>query len=244
MSDGVASETATSGTASGTEKAAFLPSTINAGDLLFLFMVLVGGSGKTISSVVDSTSDAWEELVGFTDERFLVYTKVADGDEGSGTVTVTMSASVDAFAAYTGRVKAEDWFGNTVDGLAVSSGVSFTGTSADAPAVTAPWGAVDNNLFIPIMGCIDDGETVSGFPSGYSDTTSTMIGSSNNGATAAMCEKLSSNATEDPGTFTLGGSQDGNSYTLLVRPELATLGSSSSTTTNLAALLLGDILPE
>ena len=192
-----------------------LPATINAGDILVCIQSMEGGG--TVSSVSDSTSDSWtvlDDTNAFTVSggNASCSIKVADGDEDGGTVTVTTS---DARYWSIGVIRISGGSGTS------SIGTAATGNNVnpDCPTVTASWGS-DDNLFIAYGGLHDDGETVSSYPSGYSNGNYQQANgtSTNNNATAWAAVKAATAATDNPGTASVSSTATWVSNTLVLQP--------------------------
>ena len=146
--------------------------------------------------------------------------KLADGteDEGAGTVDFVTSAGAN-MVAHVWRVT--NWF-NALSGVEV--GVAETklhnsGNQPNPPSLTASWGALENLWFVFSSGTNDDNLYTAG-PAGYSDFTEhvTGAGSGTLGGEIAGAHLASAVATEDPGEFTLDGSESVVSQTLVVQP--------------------------
>lgn len=193
-----------------------MPATVAAGDLLLAFICIPSNSitittpsGWSVESEIAQASNA--------SLRAQWFSKVAAGTEGGTTVDFVTSSSIrmvaEVFKIFAGTYSAS---------VARDYAVLSNGTTAnpDPPSVTTSWGAA-NNLWIASL-MRDREPTVSGYPSGYGDTTTI---NSNGGAggtsgiTAAAASLTTSLATEDPGSFTLSDAeQSSNTYTVAVPP--------------------------
>lgn len=200
-----------------------LPATINSGDLLLLLVSLQSEPDQDDENMTatDSTSDAWTEL---QDEyegnrgQWGVWSKVADGDEDGGTVTVSIANQATA----AGQVlRIINWYGSA-SGVEIGS-IAFVqlSTNPNPPSLTASWGAEDN-LWIAICHAIDDDATVSAAPSGYSGLDYAITGGGTNaGATIGHAYLENAAATENPGTFTISETENTGANTIVIRPAAA-----------------------
>ncbi len=178
-----------------------LPATVNSGDLL----IIVCRVGGTINSI----PSGWTVFVSHTANP--VYALIADGTEDGGTATVgTSSASVGAF-----RVIRISNHGVDLVGLWNGSSV-YIGhvSSADPPSVNpVDWDVLDT-LWIATTVTSNSGQTITGYPSGYTNTGYSITGFTG----VATAFKNSAAASEDPGAFTLGASGAWLARTIAVSP--------------------------
>lgn len=174
-----------------------LPSGVQAGDILVIFF--------TTNGVTHTPPAGWTQLlteIGGTSNaiRHSVFTRTADGSEGSG-VTITTSANTGhVYVAY--RVSG----GASVEGQITSVGSNL---NPDPPSLSPAWGEA-KTLWIAAMGARSQGFgagslAITGFPSGYSDQLGPSAGLWVTGAAWRDSEA----GTENPGTFTINS--DGQS---------------------------------
>lgn len=186
-----------------------LPATVNAGDLLIAGVAVDGGSALTWDN---TTAGAWAASLNDTQtaNRFLVFTKVADGTEGGKTLALTIAAAQQLVV----RVF-------RITGTTGAFNISLTGArfvaslTGDPLAITASWGAA-NNLFIAMAG-IDNAASITSGPSGYS-TANTLITSASGQAGISTAFKVANAASDDPGVFTSSTSIAFICATVVVRP--------------------------
>jgi hypothetical protein len=188
-----------------TTHAAALPASISSGDLLLLF-VSISTAANTLT-----TPSGWTSLFNTTNTiRFACYYKVASGSEGAS-VNVTAST-------------AEKWACNSyrVTGYqgTPEAGTSATGSSANPnpPSVSPSWGSA-KTLWIAASADNALSTTTPTAPTDYGNLVNhshTVIGI-NQLRTASVRRELEA-SSEDPGTFTLGGSGAWVAQTVAVRP--------------------------
>lgn len=138
-----------------------------------------------------------------------------DGTEGGTTITVT-----------TGATRACAWHvwwlsrGNFIAGVAPEAGAVATGSSTtpDPPTVAPSWGASVPSLLITAVSLKNSAAppTVSSWPTNYTDNQTQEVGSGVNHALHAASRQAST-ASENPGTFTLSGSEQWAAQTIAVR---------------------------
>jgi hypothetical protein len=177
-----------------------LPGTTSADDLLL--MAISYHTAASISNWngfteldVDGTSQA---NVGGA----LGYKK-ATGSEGS-TIDITAGSTVDAFAAQVYRIR--DW--DTTQNPTCKTIENLLTTSTPNPGSFTGWGwGADDNLFINFLFYADDAETVTQFPSNFSNGLDTTAdGGDNESAQLASCRLFDNSATTvDPNAYTLTG---------------------------------------
>jgi hypothetical protein len=147
---------------------------------------------------------------------YYIYAKSADGDEGGGTENVQTSSSQRAVAHL---YRISGWGGTVATDIDISTVNNASDSSTPDPsAVTAGWGA-DTNLFIAAVGAGDDDETANSGPGGWTNLQTTATGAGSNQSPSVHNAQLaSSNASENPGTFSLSGSEAWAAYTLVIKP--------------------------
>jgi hypothetical protein len=182
----------------------------SADDLLLMFLSCHVG-------VLSTPPTGWTELADMDGGNFSlgVFYKKATGSEGA-TAVPTVAATPSAFAAQVYRISnwdiTEPPVARTIQNLGTTAAPdpsSFTGWG---------WGAADN-LFINAIGFADDAETVTGWPSNFTDGT--LDTTADNGLDeSAQCASsyLFDNAstTVDCGAYTLSGAEGVISTTIAI----------------------------
>jgi hypothetical protein len=132
--------------------------------------------------------------------------KIADGTEtGTFTIGITQSRELTAIVA---RITGHHpyvlpYMGRTY--------IQTGSTAPDPPSVTHPLGDED---YLWIAAQSNFGQAVTAYPSGYSNGTQ-IDGTQTN---VAIADKTSTSATEDPGAFTIAGSQEWQAFTIGIYP--------------------------
>lgn len=217
----IESRTKTDFTTNPTTFAANLPAVIDAGELLLLMAKTEDENSIVEASVSDSTSDAWTSLEGptgsTTEGSALVFAKVADGDEDSGTVTFTTLGSGGCAQAYVYRISG--WGGTIATDIDIAVSTAYTiSSTADPEAVTAGWGS-DTNLFLVSVHLNDDDATTAAASTGYGNLQSASIGNGgNNSATMAIFDRELTASSDNPGTITLSESERWLCCTMVIKP--------------------------
>lgn len=183
-------------------------SAIVAGDLLLL-TIGCDGANRSFTNFVTGWASVIPTPFYYSDGScsLVVWRKIATGSEtpggliGTGTgSTITCSASEQGAWRMT---CIKNWFG-TDAGVAIQGA---TGASADPdpPSLTLPWGSGIDTL-IRAIGASDGSVTITAYPSGY--TLNQFADHSGGGAGAGMYAAGAQVTTspQDPGTFTLSGS--------------------------------------
>lgn len=206
--------TATSArTVNSTTSAITLPASVATGDLLIGICGLDVGAGASTSSptfteLKDETgTDVW---------AWIGYLKSPAGGETA--VTLTHAAERDNAIGI--RIPAAEWHGTTAPEItAVGDGTS---ANPDPPSISPSWGAEAGTTFIAVA-IMDDSagaSTASAWPTNY-----TLNQVTSNTATSAasvhIAIRITSSATEDPGTWTVSPSEHWRTYTIAVRGAVA-----------------------
>jgi lysophospholipase L1-like esterase len=207
----IASTTVSQNATDGTALAIAMPATVNAGDVLFAVVASDGNSAITWDNV---TAGAWTASFNDvqTSNRLLAFSKIADGTEGGKTLAVTIAAAQQAVAfvrRYTGAQGALSF---------TATGSRGSGTTVDAPAVTATWG-VANNLYDVFLG-LDNFLTAGGSitpPTGYGSLQAVTTSASGQ-ATLAAASKVASSGSDDPDNWSWPGTCGFVALTVAVRP--------------------------
>jgi hypothetical protein len=191
------------------------PTTVVAGDLLLL-TIGCDGSGVTFSNF----STGWGFVKTLSDGScsLNIWAKVADGTEGGTLIGTGAGSTITSSASEQGpwRMSSiQDWWGS-LSGIAVSTGVTGASDSPDPDTLTAPWG-VGETLWRAI-GASDFSVTVSAYPTDYDLNQFNDISGGGNGAGVfAAGRAYSATDTQDPGVFTLSGSDGWAAVTVAIR---------------------------
>lgn len=186
-----------------------MPTTVNSGELL---IIIFSCDGVTFT---DPTG--WTKLVeASADTRFVksaVYVKVADGTEGGTSVNVQTTGSSRA-AVNVYRISGFE------DGLSGLEETHTTGssTSPNPPSISPSWGASNDTLFIAWETNGPGADSITAFPSGYTNTSTVKTGLSTfDHYGIASCRKEANTASEDAGAFTLSASDYWTAGTLAIK---------------------------
>lgn len=169
-----------------------LPGTINAGDLLVMFVYLSSGASITLTTPSGWTKPSGAES-GTTRYLGVIY-KVATGSEGA---SVTISATTSRCIAYCARIQA-----GTYTGTPEAANAGNTSSSSLACAsITPSWGASASAVLAGAISTTTG--TVSAYPLASNQATAEIV--SANAFDAAICTGQSSASPISPGTYTFGG---------------------------------------
>lgn len=199
----VISVTSTSFNTAGTGHNVNMPATVEANELLLMFIAFSGTSSKT-------TPSGWTQVTGTG--PLVVYAKVAVGNE-DGTVVNVLSSLSETAGAHVYRITR--WRGD-ISGVTGSSTSGAPAGSGDHPAVTPSW-AVDRSLWFIAVG-ISALNTISD-AGGYGSFQQTD-GSNGVGADARCRSgrRIRYAVTEDPGSSSWLGTPNWRVATIAVRP--------------------------
>lgn len=189
-------------------------STSVSGELLIL---VFANDGLT----VQTTPAGWTALDKKTQGNQVyggIYAKLADGTEGGTTVDV-VTASAEAGTGHIYRIST--WGGDLATHVDISTVVQGTSNAPNPSTGTAGWGSEDN-LFLAIICAGDDDETVSVFPTSYTNPIDGACGAgANNSGRASSARRLLAAASDDPSAFSLNGSENWLAWTVVVAPVLS-----------------------
>lgn len=210
--------TASTQTTSSTTIAVAMPATVDAGDLLLMFVTNHFNNLNCSSVTLGFTEDADEQIhnqVG----RLCVFSLDAVGTEDSGTSTVTFSGTALSAAANVVRITAATWAGDRSTDIERGTHTAGNGTTCNPASLTASWGSKDN-LWIASIHHNTSPRTISVYPTNYDDNqTDTLANASGNSDSIhALATRELAAATDDPATFTLNLSNDFECYTMVVEP--------------------------
>lgn len=210
----VQSRTTGASTATATTHTVTLPATINAGDFLFIAFTCGNASAPTVTWD-NTTAGTWTSIgtavQGVGNVRGSLYSKIADGTEGSAALSIGLSVS--AQASWTiWRITGCQGAVEIVSSASTASTVTF---SALAPT----WGAEDT-LWIAVAH-ITNTPTVTVYSTSYTNPTrSAGTGTGRN--TTESCERLLNTSSETPSVWTLSTGAQHVQFTVAVRPAAAT----------------------
>lgn len=204
---------ATSTTASSiTTHTITVPSGVVSGDLLIAFIAIENITSP--ASQFSAWSDSFIEFIdsttgGSAGASVGMAYKFSDGTEGANITVTSVDAERGAHGMY--RISGHG-------GLAPSfSAGASAASSAPNPDSLTPGGSKDF-LWIAFCAFERDDETITAFPTNYgSNQINNAVFS---GATIGVATRDLNAATEDPGAFTLSGSEEWQAFTLAVAPEL------------------------
>lgn len=212
----VQSRTTGASSAAATTHTVTLPATINSGDFLFVAFTCGNASAPTVTWD-DTTAGTWTSIVtavqGVGNVRGSLYSKVADGTEGSAALSIGLSAS--AQASWTiWRITGCQGAVETISAAGTSATVTF---SALAPT----WGAEDT-LWMAIAH-IANTPTVTTYSTGYTNATR-AAGTETGRNTTESVELLLNASSETPSAWTLSGPQIHVQFTVAIRPAAGASG--------------------
>ena len=210
------STTETTVTTLTTSHAVSLPATA---DLDHLFMVFSFHTnvltGTTVSAPV-----GWTEIGTVyrtpSNGRMGFFHRQADGNEAS---TVSVSTSANAQSAsqilrVTGGFDSPDE-GTSWDHSAL---IGDFDTTPDPAEATASWG-LDDNLYLVLLGYGASNDAINAYPANYNTLqTETQNDTGAQDCTAGSCSRQLAASSDNPGAFTLAGSENSGCVTVVVRP--------------------------
>ncbi|MEP2746054.1 MAG: glycine-rich domain-containing protein [Bauldia litoralis] len=187
-----------------------LPGSISSGDLLLAWVEVRNYGTWTVPS---GWTQLGQQLGGSSVGQLTVFYRIADGTEGA---SATWTASAGTTAVWQVR-KITTWHGTTPP--EISTGASGDASAANPSSLTPSWGA-DETLWFAVAGHTAASTAAwSAGPSSYLDFTSS--GASSGGAATSLGSAYYENnaASEDPGAFTVSGSNRWwAAFTIAVRP--------------------------
>lgn len=203
-------------TSSGTSKLVNCP-THNADDRLVLIMCWDGTAAISSVSAVDG--DVWVErfngLAASSAARLAVYEIVKRSTGASSQdVTVTLgTASIGAASIL--RITGS----HNSQGLVASTNATGTSTAPNPTAATLTDATAEDTLWIAACGYDDGTVTVSGYPANYASNQTNVRANVSTGAGIGYATRELNAASEDPGAFTISGSQEWAAVTLGILAE-------------------------
>ena len=142
-------------------------------------------------------------------QRAYIFWKKADGTEGTSVEITTDSATESASVSI--RISGGDGDTNTPEYTDTTGG---SNVNPDPPNLT-PAGGSDDYLWV-VMEANTPSASISSYPSGYSNTTSSVNAGE---MTTALCARQNAASSENPGTFTISGAENWMVMTIAVYPE-------------------------
>jgi hypothetical protein len=194
-----------------------MPATVNAGDLLIIFIQV------EFQNQIPATPSGWtvldsDNLTGGASGKgsSAIFAISAVGDEDSTEVNCSTAGSC-VHAAQTYRITG--WGGTVADDIDITAQTNATlATTHDIPSVTAGWGS-DENLFICWLGCTDDDEDWSSGPTNYTNATGTITTLGTNlGSSCITARRELTAASDDPGNMTITASAYTRTALLVIKP--------------------------
>jgi len=195
-----------------TNHSASLP-TSAAGEVLMLFISLyddgIGGDAE-----IDSAPSGWT-LVGTpgSSESHLtyIYKKESSGSEGASVSFTTTNAAFDSCICFSIS-------GGDIDDVTAST--RATGASDSPNPGNCNPGVSADYLWIAFTGFVDDGATVSSYPTDFNgdQTYKDNGGAANEHVTAAVATREYTGSSLDPGVFTLSESEGWEAWAIAVGP--------------------------
>lgn len=203
--------TSQQGGAATTSHTVSLPSNVGNGETLIAIFVETRGASITFPG---GWNEFYTAAMDGTGGNYSVAIRDADGTEGASITVTTGATGNSAHIVYriTGAARDAD---QSPEAATNATGDS---TTPDPGSVT-PTGGPKSFLFIAVAG-IDPVltlATVSAFPSGYIDGTSSVLATDNR-VTAASAHAILTATSEDPGTFTVSQAERWGATTIAVHP--------------------------
>jgi hypothetical protein len=194
-----------------------MPATVNAGDLLVMF-IKTAGAGAHDQTQPSGWSTIIHSTVNQTQYKAGIYVKDAVGDEDGTNVDVETDGASNSASAVV-RIQTGTWGGTVGTDIEGTAG-SVVGTATpNPPSHTATWGS-DDNLFFGLNFYNNDGGTITVYPSNFPDNrTEVQSGGNANEMGALMyCSLESATADANPGQITIDESEQNLPYTLVIKP--------------------------
>ncbi len=174
-----------------------MPLAINSGEKLLAFSEVRTSGTWTPPS---GWNEDYSQLGGLSTGELTMFSKTADGTEDYTTQTWTASTGTTAVWQV---IKVNSWHGTTAPEAATSSGDSV---SVDPPNLSPSWGS-ENTLWIAVAGhTAISAAAFTAEPSGYSNFQNNGASTGGSACSIATAVKTATASSEDPGTFTAGGS--------------------------------------
>ena len=203
-----------------TTHGAYMPATVNAGELL---LIKISTGGEPVIIMPAGWENAYTPVV-FTSVSIACFKKIADGTEGGTTVNFTtedsggsplLVKSSHIACAITG------WVGDLA-GVVSGSAVTANSATPNPPSVTATWAGGDN-LFLAQMS-MHRTAAITGYPTNYTtNQTEISTGSAGQDSIVAMATRALAANSDDPDTFSAAIARRSIAQTLVIAPVGAVL---------------------
>lgn len=220
-----AAPTATAFSTAVTSMPVNLPASIASGDLL---IALIEERNNATFTAGGATPTGWTALAsqqgGGSAGNLRIWYRIADGTEGS---SATWTASITSTAVWQ-TYRITGWHGTTPPEVTTTNGDA---TAANPPSLTPSWGAADT-LWLAIAGHTAASTAAwSAGPTSYSGFQNDGASSGGSACSLASTYRQLNASSEDPGAFTVSGSNRfWTSATIGIRPAA---GGGGGTPTNL-----------
>ena len=188
------------------------PAGVVAGDLLIAFIGLenLTSPAGQFSGLSDGFTEIKDKTTGGTAGASLgVFFKVSDGTEGANITVTSVDAERAAHCMY--RISNH----NPSIAPEITAGASGLSTAPD-PDSLSPAGGIKDFLYMVFAGYNKDDFAITAFPTDYDDNQINHAMFS--GATIGIATRNLTIATQDPGVFTMSGSEEWQAFTLAVHP--------------------------
>jgi len=175
-----------------------MPASVTSGNRL-IATVSVRNSG-TWSTIPTGWTQLAQQLGGGSASQLTIFEKIANGTEGGTTPTWVASVATTAI-----------WQVQQISGAHASTASEVTtssgdATSADPPALTPSWGT-DDTLWIAVAGhAAVSAAAFTAAPTNYSGFQNNGASSGGSATSVATAYRQLNASSENPGTFTAGGS--------------------------------------
>lgn len=198
------------------------PTNIQAGDLLLLFVASDGNNSINVGGLPAGWIQS--DTVPFNHDgdgavTVMFSCKLATGAE-TGDFTMTVSSSEQgAWRIF----RVTGWSGTIATGVAsANAGGGGSSLTPDPPSLSPGWGALDI-LWFAACG-VDTSRAITGYPANYNLVNTSDASGGSGGATLGLAARnLNTGLAENPGTFSIGTSDDWGAITIAVRPAAVSL---------------------
>jgi hypothetical protein len=183
-----------------------MPQGIVNGDRVIVLIEAV--VGQTIT-----TPSGWTQIYQTTTNitNYAAY-RNCDGTEGA-TVNFTLSTATSGISVLAVKIKGHD----AAQAPEAGTNAASATTTVDPPAITPSWGSSKKSLFITAYSRSGGPNAITAYPSGYFNALGMYSESNGNTRNLATAIRTATVASEDPGVFTLSGSNNTNCNTIAVK---------------------------
>jgi len=192
-----------------------LPDDIEDGDLIIAHF---GTDGAVTINWDNTTVGTWttlDETNNGTANDMTVRAILADGTESGKWLYISTDSSEMAWCRF--YVIKNHGVSTIATDIAVGTAATGSSTTPDPPNVSHSFGTGDETLYMAFIG-VNSNKTISGYPSGYSDNQNSDVGISTSHTTIASCSKAAASSSDNPGTFTLSGTDTWVALTIAIKP--------------------------